>query len=199
MAQLLPRIGLRLLLPALVLLAAAPHLGAPMLGASPAQAQAARVLEGVTVGPVTGFPLPRFVSIRPDRANVRVGPGGAYDIDFTFQRSGLPVEIIAEFGNWRKIRDMDGDEGWIRHDLLTGRRMAVIAPWSGGDPLPARGSPSDAAATRYLLEPGVLATLRSCDGNWCDVSAPEDRGRWRGYVEQSAIWGAYPDEQFDAD
>ena len=165
---------------------------------SDGKAQAPTVQNGVTVGPVTGFPLPRFVSIRPSQANVRVGPGGAYAIRWTFVRPGLPVEITAEFGNWRKIRDMDGDEGWIRHDLLIGRRTAVIAPWSEGDPVPARRAPASDANTRYLLEPGVLAELLGCDGAWCEVASADPDMDWRGFVRQTALWGAYPDERFDA-
>ncbi len=166
-----------------------------------AHAQAASIQNGVTVGPVTGFPLPRFVSIRPSQANVRVGPGSAYDIEWTFTRSGMPVEITAEFGNWRKIRDMDGDEGWIRHDLLTGRRTAIIAPWSEGDPVPARRSASQDAGTRYLLQPGVLAQIKECDGQWCALEAAEGQGQgeWQGYVRQTSLWGAYPDESFEVD
>lgn len=167
--------------------------------AAPALAQAPAVQNGVTVGPVTGFPLPRFVSIRPSEANVRVGPGGAYAIDWTFVRAGLPVEITAEFGNWRKIRDMEGDEGWIRHDLLTGKRTAVIAPWSSGDPLPARRAPDAEAGTRYLLEPGVIGMLLGCDGQWCELVSDDPETSWRGYVRQTAIWGAYPGEQFETD
>lgn len=165
---------------------------------SAVHAQAPAIQNGMTVGPVTGFPLPRFVSIRPSEANVRVGPGGAYNIRWTFKRSGLPVEITAEFGNWRKIRDMDGDEGWIRHDLLTGRRTAVVAPWSEGDPVPARRSPNQDASTRFLLEPGVLAELIECDGQWCELTSTDANIAWRGYVRQTALWGAYPDEAFEA-
>lgn len=163
-----------------------------------AYAQAPAIQNGVTVGPVTGFPLPRFVSIRPNEANVRVGPGSAYDIRWTFMRSGLPVEITAEFGNWRKIRDMEGDEGWIRHDLLTGRRTAVIAPWSDGDPVPARRAPSLDASTRFLLQPGVLAEILECDGTWCDVMSVDPQVEWRGFVRQTSLWGAYPEERFEA-
>ena len=169
------------------------------LPVAPAQAQAASIENGVTVGPVTGFPLPRFVSIRPSEANVRVGPGGAYDIQWTFVRSGLPVEITAEFGNWRKIRDMDGDEGWIRHDLLTGRRTAVVAPWSGGDPVPARRAPDSDAGTLYLLQPGVLADIVECDGQWCELESDGPPSPWRGFVRQTSLWGAYPGEAFEAD
>jgi SH3-like domain-containing protein len=167
-------------------------------GALPAHAQAPAIQNGVTVGPVTGFPLPRFVSIRPSEANVRVGPGRAYDIRWTFVRSGLPVEITAEFGNWRKIRDMEGDEGWIRHDLLTGRRTAVIAPWSDGDPIPARRAPSQDANTRFLLQPGVLGEILECDGTWCEVTSANPQVQWRGFVRQTSLWGAYPDEAFRA-
>ncbi|GAB5509206.1 MAG: SH3 domain-containing protein [Hyphomicrobiales bacterium] len=170
------------------------HIGAPQQ----AFAQAPAIENGVTVGPVTGLPLPRFVSIRPTEANVRVGPGGAYAVLWTFMRSGLPVEITAEFGNWRKIRDMDGDEGWIRHDLLTGRRTAVIAPWSEGDPQPARRAPDSNANTRYLLEPGVLGELVGCDGQWCEVASLDNDISWAGFVRQTTIWGAYPDEAFEA-
>jgi SH3-like domain-containing protein len=170
-----------------------------VLPGTSAQAQAPAIQNGVTVGPVTGFPLPRFVSIRPDEANVRVGPGGAYDVQWTFVRSGLPVEITAEFGNWRKIRDMEGDEGWIRHDLLTGRRTAVIAPWSGGDPVPARRAPDPDAGTRYLLQPGVLADIIECDGQWCEVESVDPQTPWRGFVRQTSLWGAYPGEAFEAD
>ncbi len=165
---------------------------------TPVGAQAPAIQNGITVGPVTGFPLPRFVSIRPNEANVRVGPGSAYDIRWTFVRAGLPVEITAEFGNWRKIRDMEGDEGWIRHDLLTGRRTAVIAPWSDGDPIPARRAADADASTRFLLQPGVLAEILECDGNWCEVNSANPQAQWRGYVRQTSLWGAYPDEAFEA-
>ena len=172
-------------------------LAAPAALTGTAHAQAPQVRGGITVGPVTGLPLPRFVSIKPDEANVRVGPGGNYDIQWTFVRAGLPVEITAEFANWRKIRDQEGGEGWIRHDLLSGARMAVVAPWSDGDPLPARRSPAPDAPTRFLLEPGVLARLSQCDGTWCALEAPEGaENGWEGYVRQSAIWGAYPGEVF---
>jgi SH3-like domain-containing protein len=182
--------------PLALVLAAALWVG--LTSVAPANAQAPAIQNGMTVGPVTGFPLPRFVSIRPDEANVRVGPGGAYDIRWTFVRAGLPVEITAEFGNWRKIRDMEGDEGWIRHDLLTGRRTAVIAPWSDGDPIPARRAPDINASTRFLLQPGVLAEIIACDGDWCEVSSADPQVEWRGYVRQTALWGAYPDEAFEA-
>jgi SH3-like domain-containing protein len=84
---------------------------------------------GQNLGGSTKLPLPRFVSVKADRVNVRRGPSSEHPVAFVFQRKGLPVEITAEFENWRKVRDSDGAEGWVLHSMLTGRR---IAAWSSG-------------------------------------------------------------------
>ena len=78
----------------------------------------------------TGLPLPRFVSLKSGTVNVRRGPGQDYDLLFTFVRPGLPVEITQEFDTWRKIRDSEGDEGWVYHSLLSGERTALVSPWA---------------------------------------------------------------------
>jgi SH3-like domain-containing protein len=75
----------------------------------------------VELGPETNLPLPRFVSLRGGKVNVRRGPGLEYRIDWVFQRSGLPVRVIDEYGNWRRIADSDDAGGWVYHALLTGR------------------------------------------------------------------------------
>ena len=77
-------------------------------------------------GRSTGLPLPRFVSLAADRVNVRFGPGKQYPVNWVFARKGLPVEIIAEFDTWRKIRDYDGEEGWIHSSLLSSRRTIMV-------------------------------------------------------------------------
>src|SRR5579872_5394038 len=78
-------------------------------------------------GDVTsGLPVPRFVSLKTDRVNVRGGPDKDHDVTFIYTRIGWPVEITAEFENWRRIRDSDGSEGWVYHSLLSGKRMAAV-------------------------------------------------------------------------
>ena len=74
----------------------------------------------------SGLPVPRFVSIKADRVNVRGGPDKDHDVSFIFTRVGWPVEITAEFENWRRIRDSDGSEGWVYHSLLSGKRTAAV-------------------------------------------------------------------------
>src|SRR5579871_5533046 len=99
------------------------------------------------VGPVTKLPLPRYVSLKSDKVNLREGPSKDHRTTWIFERAGLPVEITAEFDTWRKIRDSEGSEGWVLHSLLSGRRTALVAPWKKGEEftLYARNSDSSTA------------------------------------------------------
>ena len=74
----------------------------------------------------SGLPIPRFASLRSDEVNVRTGPGPRYPIDWVFKRKAMPVEIVAEFENWRKIRDWQGASGWVHQSLLSGKRSFII-------------------------------------------------------------------------
>src|SRR5579862_3380664 len=74
----------------------------------------------------SGLPLPRFASLRSDEVNLRSGPGVRYPVDWIYTRRDLPVEVIAEFDTWRKIRDWQGTEGWVHQSFLSARRMVVV-------------------------------------------------------------------------
>lgn len=156
--------------------------------ASAGEAQAA------VMGP-SGLPLPRFVSLKSNRINLRVGPGRDYAVQWLYVKPGLPVEIVQEYDNWRRIRDSDGTEGWVLQTLLTGKRSAIAAPWggSGGEPVPLFSRAEEHAPLAAQLEPGVLGKIEACDGNWCRFEA----SGYDGFVRQTDIWGAYPGEQFD--
>jgi SH3-like domain-containing protein len=140
----------------------------------------------------TGLPLPRFVSLKSDNVNVRRGPGQEYEVDFTFVRADLPVEITQEFDNWRKIRDSEGAEGWVFHSLLAGKRTALVAPWDKGGPFPAYVRADAKAAVVAYLEPKVIAAVEQCTGTWCEISVKN----YDGWIEQDRLWGVYPDEEF---
>ena len=84
-------------------------------------------------GTATGLPIPRYVSLKTDRVNLREGPSKEHATTWVFQRAGLPVEITAEFETWRRVRDSEGAEGWVLHSLLSGRRTALVAPWKKGE------------------------------------------------------------------
>jgi SH3-like domain-containing protein len=140
----------------------------------------------------TGLPLPRFVSIKSDNVNVRRGPGLEYDLAFTYVRAGVPVEITQEFDTWRKIRDVDGSEGWVFHSLLSGERTALVAPWVESEPLAARRRADGDAAVVFYIEPRALVQVETCASGWCRIAAETHVG----WIEQERLWGVYPGERF---
>jgi SH3-like domain-containing protein len=161
--------------------------------ASPGHADAQSSAPAVELGP-SGLPLPRFVSLRSARANLRVGPGTDYATQWQYVRSGLPLEIIQEYDNWRRVRDWEGTEGWINQSLLSGNRTAIVAPWERGrqEALPLHAEPREASRVVARLEPGLVGSIRSCDGEWCQM----DFSGVRGWLRQSRLWGAYPGETY---
>jgi SH3-like domain-containing protein len=139
-----------------------------------------------------GLPLPRFVSLKAEKVNVRRGPSSDHAVAWVFQRKGLPVEIVAEFENWRRIRDSDGEEGWILQNMLSGKRTAAVAPWRKGQTMALyRSAGSGGLVAR--LQAGVIVEIAACTGEWCRVSA----GGFDGWIEQTMLWGVYPGESVD--
>src|SRR5947209_18100519 len=144
-------------------------------------------------GPKSGLPLPRFVSLKPDRVNVRGGPTRDHEVTFVYTRAGLPVEITAESDNWRRIRDWEGSEGWVYHSLLSGRRTAVVNPKDKRELVSLHEQADDSSRISARLQPGVLALVKRCDGRWCRLAGPG----FDGWALQEQLWGVYPNEKFD--
>jgi SH3-like domain-containing protein len=140
----------------------------------------------------SGLPLPRFVSLKAEKVNVRRGPSSDHAVAWVFQRKGLPVEIVAESENWRRIRDSDGEEGWILQNMLSGKRTAVIAPWRSGRTMPLYSEPGGSGLIARLSA-GVVGEIGVCNGDWCEIAV----GGYEGWVEQTMLWGVYPGESFD--
>ncbi|HET7413005.1 MAG TPA: SH3 domain-containing protein [Pararhizobium sp.] len=145
------------------------------------------------VGSVSGLPIPRFVSLKSDRVNVRGGPNKDQEVRWVYTRAGMPVEITAEFENWRRIRDWEGAEGWVYHSLLSGKRTAVVVPKLNSELVPLYDSPDPTSAVTAKLQSGVLGSLKSCDGTWCRFFGKN----FSGYIHQDRLWGAYPNEKVD--
>ena len=141
----------------------------------------------------SGLPVPRFVSVKADRVAVRDGPDKDHDISWIFTRVGWPVEITAEFEDWRRVRDSDGSQGWIYHSLLSGKRMAAVQMKSKTDLAPLYEEPDAASPVTAQLQVGVLGTVKRCTGTWCHISG---KG-FDGWIEQTDLWGVYPDEKID--
>lgn len=143
----------------------------------------------------SGLPLPRFVSLKADRVNLRSGPGTDYPTSWVYRQAGLPVEVLSEFEAWRQVRDSEGATGWVIQSLLSGRRTALVAPWelktgTSVPQIPVRNSDSESARTVAIVEAGIIANIHSCDGRWCSITID----RYRGYLPQKQLWGVYPNE-----
>lgn len=137
-------------------------------------------------GPVTDLPLPRFVSVKSAEANVRRGPSLTHRIDWVFKRRNMPVEVTAEFGHWRRVRDRDGAGGWIHYALLSGARHVIVDK----DLLALNIRPDPKSAVTARLERGVIARMEKCTLDWCRLNA----GGYRGWAPKEALWGVTPEE-----
>jgi SH3-like domain-containing protein len=135
----------------------------------------------------TGMPVPRWVTVKAERVNVRRGPSLDQEVLWTYVKPGVPVEVIAEYDAWRRIRDADGSTGWVSAALLDGRRNVMM---QGRVNTAILETPKADAEAIAFAEPGLVAKLISCEGAWCEVST---RG-YNGYVSRDRLWGVYEDE-----
>lgn len=135
----------------------------------------------------SGLPLPRFVSLKSDEVNVRVGAGTQYPTLWVYRRAGMPVEVIDEFNAWRKIRDSENAIGWVYKNMLEGKRNALIR---GKKPQIVRAEPNNKAKPLLKIEPSVIVRLVQCSKSWCLLQT----GKYKGWIEKKLLWGVYPDE-----
>ncbi|OHV77390.1 SH3 domain-containing protein [Rhizobium sp. LCM 4573] len=164
-------------------------LPATLVATAPAYAQ------GAAKG-ASGLPLPRFVSLKSRKVNIRIGPSTDYAVAWMYMKSGTPMEVIQEYENWRRVRDADGTEGWVNQALLSGERTAVAAPWMRGKGkdiyVNMRRDPQNSGPIVAKLQPGVVLRISECNGDWCRGEA----NGTEGWVNQGEVWGAYPGEAF---
>src|SRR6202048_1259103 len=160
-----------------------------MLGASVSTGFSAKDSAQTT----SGLPVPRYVSLKSDHVNVRAGPTKDNDVAWVYTRSGLPVEITAEFENWRRVRDSEGAEGWAYPSLLSGRRPAVIPMKPKDDLAPLYDRADQKSAVAARLQAGVVAQVKKCAAGWCHVTG----NGFDGWIEQERLWGVYADEKVE--
>jgi SH3-like domain-containing protein len=166
------------------------HPGSNVQAAAALQSSASR--DAKELGP-SGLPVPRFVSLKTDVVNVRRGPSNQHEVAWVFRHRALPVEIIAEFEHWRRIRDSDGEEGWVYQSLLAGTRSVIVEPWQKGITVALRSQPNASAVAIAMLKSGVIAEVKRCTGQWCELTV----GNYQGWIDQDKLFGVYPGEDFD--
>lgn len=135
-------------------------------------------------------PIPRFASLKADVVNLRTGPGDRYPVEWVYRRKGLPVEIIAQYDQWRRVRDWQGTEGWVHQRLMTAIRDVIVK----GTQRTIYAEADAASPPVAKLDPGVIAHLLECRGQWCRIEAQNTTQAIRGWLNRNEIWGVYPDE-----
>jgi len=140
-------------------------------------------------GAVTGRLVPRFVSLKAVKGNVRRGPSLTQQIDWVYTRKDMPLQITAEYGHWRRVRDRDGVGGWVHYSLLSGVRTVIVE----AEMLDLHMRADETSPVAATLESQVVARISSCTIDWCRLSA----GGYKGWADKSLLWGVGPDEVLD--
>ena len=133
-------------------------------------------------GDVTGLPLPRFVSIKSNKVNARRGPNATYQIDWVYTRAGVPLKVTAEYENWRKVEDFEGEGGWVHSRLLSGKRFVIVLD----SEILLKRKPNKNSPILAVIKKGVIARLISNVGVWSEIAVEG----YSGWVRDESIWGA---------
>ena len=140
-----------------------------------------------TLGNETGLKIPRFVSLKSDNSNLRVGPSENYPVKLKYIVANMPVEIIDEYKNWRKIKDYEENEGWMHKSLIKGKRFAIVnTPYQEGLQVfhKPKGNNIGKIGKKNILE------VKTCLMNWCKIKYRKNTG----WVNKLNLWGVYEKE-----
>jgi len=163
-------------------------------GSALAQDRVKRVVEPITAASTdnlyrvsadrtpSGFVVPRFVSLKFSKVNGRTGPSRDHSIAWQYQRRGLPLLVVAETEMWRKVRDISGDEAWVRKPALSGSRTVLALR-----PTSLRSRPENRAREIARTDARALLRLHDCRKGWCEVKAESGI---KGWARQDTLWGA---------
>ena len=145
--------------------------------------------DNTQLGTVTNLPIPRFVSLKASKGNVRRGPSLSHRIDWILKLRNIPLQVLAEHGHWRKVVDFEGAGGWIHYSLLSGTRTILVQE----DSVDILNHPVPNTLINAKLERNVLAWLTACELRWCQISADG----YKGWAPKTALWGVSGDEVFE--
>lgn len=139
----------------------------------------------------SGLPLPRFVSLRAGEVNLRAGPGVQYPVEWVYRKSGLPLEIIAEYKTWRKVRDWEGAQGWVHQTMLSAKRTFIIT----GATRSVLSKSETESRPVARVQVAVTGQLTACPvaSDFCRV---EVEG-FEGWLARNHFWGVLKAETFE--
>lgn len=131
----------------------------------------------------SGLPVPRYVVLKYGEVNARQGPDEQHRLLWIYKAKGLPVQVVAETREWRRICDPEGGLAWVHKRTTDGRRTAMRVQDS---PLPLRASPKPESRISAYLAGRSIANLDKCEKGWCRLKADGASG----WAPETEIWGA---------
>jgi SH3-like domain-containing protein len=134
-------------------------------------------------------PVPRFASFASDKVYMREGPTYRHPILWVYRRRGLPVEILAQYDVWRRVRDADGTIGWVHASMIAERRTVLVTAKA---PSPVRRSSDPRSPILALAQAGLVAKLEACEASACEIEASGAEG----WIDKKNIWGVRVGETF---
>ena len=147
-------------------------------------------LSAEQIGNITGLKLPRYVSLKSNESNLRIGPSTNYPIKITYNVANIPVEIIDEYKNWRKIIDYEKNIGWVHKSLLKGNRFAIVnPPYAEGAQIytKPKGNINGKIGKKNIVK------VNKCLIEWCYINFNKNKG----WIKKSNLWGIYKKEIFN--
>jgi SH3-like domain-containing protein len=133
--------------------------------------------------------MPRFVSLKASEGNVRRGPSLSHRIDWVFKHRGMPLQVVAEHGHWRRVVDRDGAGGWVHYTLISGARTVLVEQ----DRVPLYKLADGSSPLAAIAETGVCARLGKGKESWCRFTV----NGTRGWLQRKLVWGLMPGEVRD--
>jgi SH3-like domain-containing protein len=130
----------------------------------------------------SGLPVPRYVSLKYSVVNARGGPGDEYKLLWVYHVRDLPLQVVAETEDWRRVCDPDGQIAWVLGRTVAERRTVLVEQAQN---LTLRKRPDGAAAASAILVSHALADLDVCKGGWCRVRI----GHASGWAPANVLWG----------
>ena len=137
----------------------------------------------------SGYPVPRFVTLKKDLAYLRVGPGREYQLDWVYVRQNLPLKVISEFDVWRKVVDHEGTTGWLHSSLLSLKRFALVTKAE----IKLYDSPEDSSKIVAVAGRNVLLEVQYCEKQWCRLATNDVRG----WTKRQNFWGVLENEEVE--
>lgn len=68
----------------------------------------------------------KVLATKYEVTNIRKGPGNAYPIKYIIILQNYPLKELLVYGDWIKVVDFEGEDGWVYKNLVSSKIKTVI-------------------------------------------------------------------------